>query len=535
VPHYAGFGLLSMARAALSVETPQAIAQAAPISAAGSSTYGEILQSSALIGAASALTVVIGVVRVKAMAILLGPAGIGLLGLYNTIADLARGIAAMGINGSGVRQIAEAAGTGDVARIARTVTVLRRTTIVLGVIGAALLVIFSSQVATLTFGTDQHAYAVALLSLVVLFRLVADGQGALIQGMRRIGDLARMGVLGALLGTIISIAIIYVLQEDGVVPSLIAVAAMSVLMSWWYSRKVQIRRPSMTSGEVRTEAGALLKLGVAFMASGLFMLGAAYTVRMIVLRNVGLDATGLYEAAWTLGGLYVGFVLQTMGTDFYPRLVGVVNNNAECNRLVNEQTQVSMLLTGPGVIATLTFAPLVIEVFYSTKFEGAVEVLRWICLGMTLRVITWPMGYIIVAKGRQVIFFAAELAWTVVSIALAWICVQSFGLNGAGIAFFGAYVFHALMIYPIVRWLSGFRWSSRNFKIGPLFLFLIAMVFCASYALPPFLTTGVGALVMIASSVYSIRALVKLLSLESIPRPLLQLLARLHLRPAARS
>src|SRR5438270_1109441 len=239
-----------MARAALSVETPKAIAQAAPTPAQGSSSYGEILRSSALIGGASALTVLIGIVRVKAMAVLLGPAGVGLLGLYSTIADLARSVAAMGINSSGVRQIAEAVGTGDAAQIARTVTVLRRTTIVLGVLGAALLAIFSKQVATLTFGTDQHAYAVALLSLVVLFRLVADGQGALIQGMRRIADLARTSVLGALLGTIISIAIVYILREDGIVPSLVAVAAMSALMSWWYSRKVQIRRTLMARSEV---------------------------------------------------------------------------------------------------------------------------------------------------------------------------------------------------------------------------------------------------------------------------------------------
>jgi hypothetical protein len=29
-------------------------------------------------------------------------------------------------------------------------------------------------------------------------------------------------------------------------------------------------------------------------------------------------------------------------------------------------------------------------------------------------------------------------------------------LNGAGIAFFGSYVFHGLLIYPIVSVLSGF-------------------------------------------------------------------------------
>ena len=172
------------------------------------------------------------------MAVLLGPAGFGLMGLYGSIVDLAVSIAGMGINSSGVRQIAEAVGSGDADRIARTAAVLRRTAVLLGILGAVLLVVFSRQVSTLTFGNDQHAGAVALLSLAILFRLVAAGQGALIQGMRRIADLAVMGVLGALLGTIISILLVYALGEEGVAPSLVGVAAMGLVISWWYSRKV---------------------------------------------------------------------------------------------------------------------------------------------------------------------------------------------------------------------------------------------------------------------------------------------------------
>ena len=81
---------------------------------------------------------------------------------------------------------------------------------------------------------------------------------------------------------------------------------------------------------------------------------------------------------------------------------------------------------------------------------------------MTLRVITWPMGFIIMAKGKSNLIIWTELAWTVVNVGLSWVCLRYFGLNGTGIAFFGSYVFHGLMIYPVVRWLSGFRWSLAN-------------------------------------------------------------------------
>jgi PST family polysaccharide transporter len=485
--------------------------------AADEHSYGQILKSSVLIGGASVATIAIGIVRTKAMAMILGPAGFGLMGVYGSIADLARSTAELGINSSGVRQIAEAAGSGDQARLARTVVVLRRTAVVLGLIGAVLLAALAVPVSHLTFGSEAKAGAVALLGFAVCFRLVADGQGALIQGMRRIADLAKVNVLGPLVGTIIGIALVYALGEDGVVPALIAIAAAGLVFSWWYSRKVKVALPTLSRPEVRTEAAALLKLGVAFMASGMLMMGAAYAVRTIVLRTEGLDAAGFYGAAWTLGGLYVGIILQAMGADFYPRLVGAANDDPKGNRLVNEQTQVSLLLAGPGVIATIVFAPLVLTLFYSAQFAAAVEVLRWICLGIALRVISWPMGYIIVAKNRRLIFLGAEIAWTVVNVGLTWLCVQRFGLAGAGIAFFGSYVFHGVMIYAIVRKLSGFRWSSANIKIGLFFLASIGMSFTAFYVLKPFQASTCGFILLILSSGITLFYISALVPLERVP------------------
>jgi PST family polysaccharide transporter len=366
----------------------------------------------------------------------------------------------------------------------------------------------------------------------VFFQLISAGQGALIQGMRRIADLAKMGILGAVFGALISIPTVYFLREKGVVPSLVGVAAMAIVTTWWYSRKVRIQVPSMTASRVGQEAAALLKLGFAFMVSGLMTMGVAYAVRIIVLHKVGFEATGLYQSAWTLGGLYVGFILQAMGADFYPRLTASATDNAACNRMVNEQARVGLLLAGPGVIATLTFAPLVIALFYSAKFGAAVPVLRWICLGTMLQVITWPMGFIIVAKAKQNIFIVAELAWAVVSLGLAWTCVRSFGLNGAGIAFFGSYIFHGFLIYPIARRLSGFRWSAANIQTSLLFLSLIAVVFCGFYVFPFLVATSVGAVALVLSGAYSIRGLFKLISMEQIPRPMRRLLVRFGFIPS---
>ena len=505
------------------------VAEIACVAPADQASYRQILKSSALIGGSQFLNIAISIVRTKAMAMFLGPAGFGLAGLYNSIVDLVQNVAGMGVNSSGVRQIAEAVGSNDTERITVTIAVLRRTSIFLGLLGALALVVFSRQISKLTFGTEQYAAGVTILSIAAFCKLVSGGQTALIQGMRRIADLAKMNVLGALFGAIIGIALIYVFREKGIVPYVVVVTVMTIALSWWYARKVQVPRISVPLKQVGSEIKALLKLGLAFMISSLMTLGVAYTIRITVLHKLGLEATGLYQSAWTLGGMYVGFILQAMAADFYPRLTANVNDHPTCNRLVNEQTRVGLLLAAPGVLATLTFAPIVIALLYSSRFGASVPILRWICLGATLQVITWPMGFIIVAKGRQNLFIFSEVAWAVVSLGLTWVCVTRFGLNGAGMAFFLSYVFHGILVYPIVRHLSGFRWSRENLETGAIFLSVISVVFCGFGLLPRYLAITLGSCAVVLTSWYSVRLLASLVHNHQLQGRLGRLAAKLGL------
>ena len=185
----------------------------------------------------------------------------------------------------------------------------------------------------------------------------------------------------------------------------------------------------------------------------------------------------------------------------------------------------------PGVLGTLTFAPWVIEVFYSAKFGPAVEILRWICLGMVLRVASWPMGFIPVAKGARQTFFWTELAANAIQVGLVWVCVLRFGLNGTGIAFFGSYVLFWLMIYAVVRSMSGFRWSAANKEVGLLYGLLITLVFVGWYFVPRPLMVAGGAGITFLAGIYSLKRLCSLVPLERLPRLVQRCLVLLRLAP----
>lgn len=498
-----------------------------------SKSYGQILKSSAVIGGSSAVTLVLGMVRAKAIALLLGTGGYGLWGVSCAIVDLAQGIAGMGLNGSGVRQIAEAVGSGDEQRIARTVITLRRVSRALGVLGAILLAALSLPVAVVSFGDARFAPAVAVLSLTVLCNIISQGQNALLQGVRRIADMAKDKMLGATFSTLVCIPIVYYLRERGIAVALVAVACFGVLTSWYFARRVKVAPVTMRAGDVMHEARGLLKLGFVFMISGLMTLGVSYVVNIILMHRMDKHAVGLYQAAWLIGGYFAGFILQAMGTDFYPRLTAVAKDHAKCNQLVNEQSEIGVLLAGPGMVATLTFAPWAIRILQSAEFLPAVDVLRWISLGILLRVIAWPMGFIMLAKNAQRIFFVSELISNLVYLTMVWFAVGRWGVKGVGMAFVTLYALYVVAVYAISRRLTGFCWSREARWIGGSYLSLALGVCLAFYCLPEAAAMAIGAVVMIGMGFYSLRKICALLPPERFPRRIRTLLAKLRLLPPA--
>lgn len=431
----------------------------------GTGSYRSILKSSSLIGGASVLNILIGMIRTKYVAILLGPAGIGLMGMYCQIITLVSSVTGMGIGSSGVRQVAEAVGSNDDERIARTVITLRRTAWLTGGFGLLVMLAFSVPLSQMTFGTIDYAWPIAVLGITLLTAAVAGGQGCIVNGTRRIGDLAKIRIIGAINGTIISIPCFYLWGQAGIVPSLVLSALAALATSWWFARRVPVKAIILPWRDSFGEARQLLLLGVSFMGAGLVLALSGYLIRIVMLRQFGLADVGIYQAAFNLSGILVGFVLGAMGADYYPRLTAVANDNANIHRMVNEQSQISILLSLPGLAAMMIFAPLIIKLFYAASFATAVPILRWCILGILGRVFSWPMGFVMLAKGKGKLFFVTEVFACVLHLAGVFLFTRIWGLDGAGIAFMVLYVFYTGLMLFVMRRLVGATWNLHTLKL----------------------------------------------------------------------
>jgi PST family polysaccharide transporter len=474
-------------------------------------SHRQIFRSSAIIGGASAINIVIGIIKVKVLAVLLGPAGIGLMGLYQNIMSMASTLAGCGIGSSGVRQLAASAGE------ASTLAIVRRTlwlsNLILGLAGMLILWSLREPVAQWVFGDTAHASEVGWLGLGVLLTLIASSQTALLQGLRRIGDLARVNIISGFFGAVVGILLVYWLGEDGVLWFVLTAPAVSILVAAYYAARLPKPQTQRDWQAISQQWQAMLKLGIPLMAAGLLTLATQLAARSIILRELGLDASGYFQAAWAISMTYIGFVLGAMGADYFPRLTAAIDDHQQARKLVNEQTEMALLLAGPVLLAMITLAPWVVHLLYAASFAPATEILRWQVLGDVLKVSSWPMGFILLAQGRGGLFTGTELTWNAVYLAVVYLGIQSWGLIAAGIGFWFAYLIYFVLLTGVSRGLIGHKPAMRNW-LHMLFLLFVGGLILFLAGREPGWGYVFGMLATAAAGFYTLRRLDELMDLR---------------------
>jgi O-antigen/teichoic acid export membrane protein len=322
--------------------------------------------------------------------------------------------------------------------------------------------------------------------------VAASSQSALLNGLRRIGDIARVSVASAVLSTALGIGALWLWGLQGLLVFVLVIPVSSFVMGHVYvARLPRLIAPRTPLPQLLGQWRAMARLGAAFMVAGAAVSLGQLAVRALIQRELGSEALGQFQAAWAISMTYVGFVLAAMGTDYYPRLTASISDHAAVNRMVNEQAEVALLLAGPVFLAMLALAPWVIGLLYSSQFAEAAVILRWQVLGDILKVAAWPMAFIILASGDGRTFMLTESLVIGVFAGLVWVGLPLLGVQATGLAFIGMYVVYLPMIYWLARRKTGFAWSSHVKRLLPA-LIAVSCGVCVLAKLSTWLGLGVG-------------------------------------------
>lgn len=497
---------------------------------AASGAHRQILISSSIIGGASLANILIGMLGTKVAAMLLGPAGIGSIGLLNQLVVTAASVAALGFGNVGMRQIVEANGKGDPIAVVVARRALFWGTLLLAVLGMVVVWGLREPIAILVLGDAAQAGAVGWLSLGVGLTVACGSQTALLTGLRRIGDLAQLKVGAAFVSTVLGLAALWAWGGRGVLAYVLVAPLAALVIGYWYVARVPTINASPTPlQQLVAQWRTLIRLGVTFMSASLLLNLGHLAVRSLLQLELGGAALGQFQAAWILSMTYLGFVLGAMGADYYPRLTATICDRQATNRLVNEQTEVALLLAGPVLLAMLALAPWVVRLLYSAEFSEAATILRWQVLGDLLKVASWPLGFVLLAAGAGRTFLFTEAISIGLFVLLVWLGLPWLGVQATGVAFALMYAFYLPLVYWLARIRTGFAWQAAVRRQLAL-LVLAALVTCLLAHWKEWAAVSAGLVAAVGLGLHAVQQLARMMEVERVLGRLIAAVRRLSLK-----
>lgn len=277
-----------------------------------SGDYKSIFKSTFLFSFVQIVNIITKVAVNKVVAIVLGAEGLGIISLYNSSINMLKSGCGLGIKQSAVRDIAEANEKKELRWISEIIIITNKVVLFTALLGLLVTIICSPLLSKYSFGSTEFIIPFIILSVVVALNIYAEGQLAIITGMRRLRDLAKVNITGSLVGLASSVPFYYSFGKDGIVPSLIVAALCLFFVTKLYVSRIKIEQVRFTLPVFFQKAKPMVQMGSVLMIAGFAGLAFDLLVSSFIRYEGGFEVVGYFQAGATIITGYFGIVLTAM-------------------------------------------------------------------------------------------------------------------------------------------------------------------------------------------------------------------------------
>ena len=435
-------------------------------------TTKKVIKAMSLFGGVQVTNILCSLVRAKIIAVWIGPVGVGLFGIYNSVIDSVSNLTQLNLRQSSVRDISQC----SEAELPRMATTVRWWALRLGLAGIAVMLLLSPALSYFSFSGMSHFWAFAVLAAVMLLMSVNQGEQALLQGSGRLKTLAKASMWGPVCGTAISVPLLYFFGVKGVVPTIIFFALASLTASWVCSRSIKCA--TVPTAEIKAQGRKFLQLGVYLTITALASPGATYVFLSYLNTVADTAQVGIYQAGYTLSVRYVDLVFAALAMEYYPRLSRIAHNASATSKVVSHELSVILCVLLPLVIVFISADELMVRILYDAKFLAVVPMITISICGAMLRATSYCMSFVIVARGDGRTYVVTETVSALIGLALNITAYHFWGLIGIGVSYVVWYAAYTLIVGSVYVIKYGMGISTKAMGIFAMSVITVGIAYC---------------------------------------------------------
>lgn len=473
-------------------------------------SFRSILKGTSIFGGVQIFNILISAIRLKFVAVILGPAGMGVAALFNSVSLTIQQFTSLGLNLAVVKEIGASKESDE--RLNNILSALRPLIAILALAGALVCLFIPGVLSDITFGSTRYKTSFQLLSAAIFFSIVGTALMSVLQGLHEVKRLSKTSLIGSIVGLGVGVPLYWLWGTDGIVPAMIALALSTCL--WYYLSLHKSLSVSFSPWNKNIHLPILKRIivmGLILMSNDLIKSLVNYIINIYIRHSGGMDDVGFYQSCNTMTAQYSAIVFTAMAMDYLPRLSAGANDNAKMCQIVNRQIEVVGLLIAPIVCTVIFLAPWVIELLQTKNFLTATPLLRLLAFAVVIQALMYPLGYIVFAKDNRRLFFWMEsVGANLLTLSLAIAGYHFFSLIGLGIAVISDCLI-CLIVYTLVNHkLYGYKPTSHTARISLMALLSGSLMSIICFNLHGIPMTISAIVILAIVGTYSYKNLIKL-------------------------
>jgi O-antigen/teichoic acid export membrane protein len=453
----------------------------------------------------------INIAKTKALAVTLGPAGVGIISQLSTLYLTLSTFTSLGNNVGVTRFTASYRASSEKAKIARLLSSVQIVVGAFVLIAVVIGLFFAQQISIWVLNTPNYSFFVRLtfigLPLIVFYNFFRS----FFTGMLQIKTYALTGVCSALIGFAFLVPLVYYFNLSGAVYHIVIFSAVSFAIALYFFIKLKKNfgiEDKTARGIDRPIIKNLMRFGMASLIAGTSVYTAQLAVRSLLLSRNGSYAVGIYQAISVMSGQCIMIILDSIATYSFPKISGL-KKAGEIKNEVNQVIRLAILLTVPMITVFLLFKQIIIVLFYSSKFLEASQLIGLQMAGDFFKAVGSSIGVALLPLGRLKAFITINVVWSILFFAISALTIPVLGIKGMLLAYACGYLFHILANYVYLSRTIGFAFSAGNLKLLACSLLLLGfMIFAyrAAWLYVVLLLALAGLWLAHAASVSEVRA-----------------------------
>lgn len=387
-----------------------------------------------------------GLVSVKVVASIIGPAGVALVGQLNNFATIALSLSTGGINNGITKYIAEY--KDDEEKVKDCLSTALRITMICSLVMAVFLVLFHAYLSRYIMLSPDYGYVFVIFGFTILFYALNMGLASIINGFKEFKRYVKINIAGSLFGLVFTLSLVFTWQLKGALISAVTFQSIMFFISLWMVRKLPWLRWSYFRNKLNSDlAKRYLRYSLMTFTTAATLPISQMLLRGYVISQISATEAGWWEAMNRISNMYLMVITTSFTVYYLPRLSEITDKRELRSEIFRSyKVIIPCLLGGFALIYLLRFV--VIHLLFTPDFLPMENLFAWQLAGDFFKITSWLLAFLMVAKAMTRWFVTTEVVFSLLFVGLGFLFMQMNGVVGITQAYFVNYVVYlAFMVY----------------------------------------------------------------------------------------